>query len=134
MFIALVTQKLTDIVKAYLPDPNTKFPIPRYIALVISVLLSFSLNADILTVFGFHSAIPYLGVVLTGVATSMGASYLNDILGLVNAKASPPQFLESTMLQTYEPPTDVTHHGVLHTADQPATQPVSQERSERGED
>lgn len=49
-------------------------------AIVLAVLLCFSVSADIFTALGINFAIPGLGTLLTGIFASRGSNYVSDIV------------------------------------------------------
>ena len=55
-------------------------------AIGVSVLLAFGLQADLYAALGVSFAIPYLGMVLTGIFASRGSNYLADLITLIQSK------------------------------------------------
>lgn len=49
-------------------------------SLVVSVLVCFSTNLDILKLVNINSSIPFLGIILTGILVSRGSSFIHDLL------------------------------------------------------
>lgn len=58
-----------------------KTAVTQICAIVVSVLLCFVLNADIFLALNIEVAVPYFGIVLTGIFCSRGANYISDFIG-----------------------------------------------------
>lgn len=58
----------------------------KWVALVLSVLVSVVYRLDLLGNFGLIASIPFVGFVVTGVVISGGSNYLNDFIGLIRSK------------------------------------------------
>lgn len=52
----------------------------QVVAIVVSVLLCFLGGADIFGILDVELAVPWAGVLLTGILASRGANYVNDLI------------------------------------------------------
>lgn len=52
----------------------------KIVAIVIAVFLAIAANKDLYALVGVTFAIPYVGMVLTGIAISRGSNYLADLV------------------------------------------------------
>lgn len=57
----------------------------KIVAIVIAVFLAIAANKDLYAIVGVTFAIPYVGLVLTGIAISRGSNYLADLVRLFQA-------------------------------------------------
>lgn len=56
-------------------------------SIVVGVLVAFTYGLDLFAVLGFDAAVPYVGIVLTGLVFSRGANYVADILSRIKDAA-----------------------------------------------
>ena len=54
-------------------------------AIAVALFICFVLNADLFVALGIKLAIPYVGIVLTGIFCSRGANYISDLIGKLHA-------------------------------------------------
>lgn len=81
--LAIVTEALVEYVKSIgkaLIGGDKKTAITQISAIVVSVLLCFAAGADLFQVAGIEFAVPWVGVLLTGILGSRGANYLSDFV------------------------------------------------------
>ena len=76
---ALVEYFLGIVPSAYKP----------YAAGVLGVLLCVAYGADLLTLLGLVSPVPYIGSVLTGLLISRGSNVFNDMISRLNVIRTP---------------------------------------------
>ena len=57
-----------------------KTAVTQLFAIVLGVLICFATGADLFAVVGVAFAVPWLGVVLTGIIISRGANYVSDFV------------------------------------------------------
>ena len=53
------------------------------VSIALGIVLSFAYDLDLLYIFGLESAMPYVGVILTGVLLSRGSNYIADLVKLL---------------------------------------------------
>ena len=58
-----------------------KTAVTQLCAIVVSVIICFVLGADMFVALGIKVAVPYVGIVLTGIFCSRGANYISDLIG-----------------------------------------------------
>ena len=59
---------------------NGKVSIDRVGSLVVSILICFGTDVDILKVLDIKENMPYLGVIMTAILISRGSNFMHDLL------------------------------------------------------
>lgn len=59
---------------------NGKMQWQVLVALTIGELFAFNYQVDLLAIFGAGGAVPYVGILATGVFLSRGAGYINELV------------------------------------------------------
>lgn len=55
-------------------------------ALIVGIVLAFTLNIDFFEVVGFTPAINYIGIISSGIIVSRGGNFIHDLLSKVGTK------------------------------------------------
>lgn len=76
VFLAAVTESIVEYAGRDIPAR-----LKPYFAIVISVVVCVLYQADILSLLGLVSPMPFVGSVLTGLLSARGAGWLNDFAG-----------------------------------------------------
>jgi hypothetical protein len=95
VFLAFLVETIWEIVKRVIP---AKIKIPDWLDVVgsmtVGLLLAFGAKADLVALLGFQLSIPYLGIIITGLAMSRGSNFMHDLFGSVSQiyqnKKNPP--------------------------------------------
>ncbi|OLP64409.1 hypothetical protein BACPU_26340 [Bacillus pumilus] len=75
--VALLTETLTDIVKASLPDNKINGKITYFTSNLVGVLLAFAFNLNLFNLTGYGE---YVSIVFAGLLASRGANYVNGFV------------------------------------------------------
>lgn len=78
--IAITIEGLISLAKEIVVDKKVDWR--KIVAIVIAVFLAIAANKDLYAMVGVTFTIPYVGLVLTGIAISRGSNYLADLLKL----------------------------------------------------
>jgi hypothetical protein len=95
IFLAFLTETVWEIVKRLVPA-KVKIPdsVDVFGSMAVGLLLAFGAKADLLAVLGVPLDVPYLGIIITGLAISRGSNFMHDLLGSVSQiyqdKKNPP--------------------------------------------
>ena len=76
--MSFVTVSIYDIIKSFYK--NNKIDINAIVTAIIGVILSVAAQLDVFALLGINFAIPYLGMVLTGLVISKGSNYVYDFI------------------------------------------------------
>lgn len=79
--ISLVIESVWESLKMIWQDG--KLCTDRLGALITSLLICIGIKLDLLELLGVNNAIPYLGVILTGVLVSRGSNFIHDLLARI---------------------------------------------------
>lgn len=84
LVLAVLTEAVTELVKN-IKDNGWNFP--RLSALVFGQVVAWGTGLDLLALVGVTGAdwLPYVGIVLTGLALSRGANYVHDLWDRIGA-------------------------------------------------
>ncbi len=86
LFIALLTETLSEIIKDLLPYHTAK-KISKYISVIVALFLSIGYKIDLFYIFNMEFQIPYVGYLFSGLICSRGANYVHNFLGHANIKS-----------------------------------------------
>lgn len=81
IIIAMIAEAVWETLKMIWQDG--KVSIDKIGALVVSLVLAFSVRLNIFELFGVQMYIPMLGTFLTGVLISRGSNFVHDILASI---------------------------------------------------
>jgi len=76
--LAVIVEALTEVTKRI----SDKIPTQIY-TIFWGIAVCLICDADILTLIGGQSRIPFAGSILTGILMSRGSNYINDLLNLL---------------------------------------------------
>lgn len=76
IFIGFLTEAVTEIVKQYFLNQNSKDKFLPFVSLVIALLLTFAMNVSIFE--SSQTFAYYLGVVVCALVASRGSSYVHN--------------------------------------------------------
>ena len=83
---AVVEAVVTLLMSVYTPDTSKPFLERINLKLILSIgvglLLAFGFNADMLIALGLPTAVPPIGLVLTGLLLGRGSNFVHDIVKL----------------------------------------------------
>lgn len=78
--IAITIESLISLAKEIIVDKKVDWK--KIAAIVVAIFLVIAANKDLYALVGVEFTIPYVGLVLTGLAVSRGSNYLADLLKL----------------------------------------------------
>lgn len=78
VMIALIAESVWETLK--MTWQEGKVSVDRIGALIVALVLCVGVKLDILVLLGINAAIPFLGVILTGVLISRGSNFVHDLL------------------------------------------------------
>jgi hypothetical protein len=110
--LAFLVETFWEIVKRVIPG-NVKIPdwVDVMGSLAIGLLLAFDAKADLLALLGLQFNIPYLGIIITGLAISRGSNFMHDLIGSVSkiyqSKKNPPLTGEVLTISASEVPPNI---------------------------
>lgn len=70
----------SKVIGKVLSAGKRKIAITYILAIIVSIVLCFSADADIYTALGVPFQWPYIGVALTGIFASRGANFVSDLV------------------------------------------------------
>lgn len=76
--ISLLAESVWETLK--MTWQNGKVSIDRVGSLVVSILICFGTDVDILKVLDIKENMPYLGVIMTAILISRGSNFMHDLL------------------------------------------------------
>lgn len=76
--LAVVVEATVTYVQEWFVNKN--FNWKQILAAIFGVIVAIGYNLDFIAMFGLHSVIPYLGVILTGLAISRGSNFIADLV------------------------------------------------------
>lgn len=76
--LAVVVEATVAYVQEWFVNKN--FNWKQILAAVFGIIVAVGYNLDFIALFGLESTIPYLGVVLTGLAISRGSNFIADLV------------------------------------------------------
>lgn len=82
-FLSLIDEYLVKELKPLIPE--TEYPVPLLLALVIGVILSFLTGADFFVAIGLEVQYPIVSRTLTGVLIGGGSSALHELIAKLRA-------------------------------------------------
>lgn len=77
MFVAVLTESLTEVVKNAMPNGVVRDRVTYAVSIVIGVVLSFSFDLNIFGLEGFGG---YVAIVSAGLIASRGANFVNGFV------------------------------------------------------
>lgn len=81
MVIALLAENIWENLK--MVWQKGKISIDRIGALVVSIIVSLSIQLDIFSILNFGISVPFVGSFLTGILISRGANVIHDLLNKI---------------------------------------------------
>jgi hypothetical protein len=76
---AIIVESLIEILKGFINDDKT--PNLKLIGgAILGVVLAINCDFDILGILGLNNAIPYFGIVCTGILMSRGSNVVHDLI------------------------------------------------------
>lgn len=83
LFLAIIVEYIVNLIKPLIPD--TDYPIPLVISLVVGVALAMLVQVDILTALGFDPIGSWVGCIVTGLVAGGGSSGVHELLAKLRA-------------------------------------------------
>ena len=78
ILMAIVIEGVVTYVKEWFVDKKVAWQ--QVLSVVLGILVAIGYGADLFTLFGLASSIPYLGTTLTGVLIARGSNYIFDLI------------------------------------------------------
>lgn len=76
--LSIIAEYLTSVIKPLLPE--TQYPVPLLITLVISVTLAVACKVDLLSDVGLNSSLATLSYIVSGLAAAGGSKATHELL------------------------------------------------------
>ena len=86
VFLAIIIEYIVNIVKPIFPD--TSYPIPLIISLILGVGLGLLVRVDLLTAIGFQPVNQMVSYVITGLMASGGSTAVHELISKLRASRS----------------------------------------------
>lgn len=84
VFLAVIVEGIITYIKEFFV--NGKFQWQMLISIAAGILVSAAYGADVLTLAGLTTPVPYLGNILTGILISRGSNYVFDLVKSVQTE------------------------------------------------
>lgn len=84
VILGILVEAVVDTFKLLWEDGG--FVLGRGAALVVGLILAFTLNIDLLAKVGLNPRFDIVGIILTGIIISRGGNYVHDFLGRVKGE------------------------------------------------
>lgn len=81
VIVAILVESLTEIVKSLFE--NGEFSTSVFISIILGLILSFTVELDLLKVVGLDPILPFVGTVASGFIVSRGANAVHDLISKV---------------------------------------------------
>ncbi len=79
--VAVLVESLTEIIKSLFEGGSLNKSV--FISIILGLILSSTVNLDLLRVVGLDPIIPYVGILASGFIVSRGANAVHDLIGRV---------------------------------------------------
>lgn len=85
LILAGLTEAITELAKSISDSFKNGLDFPKLLALLFGQVVAWGTSVDLLALVGIEGAgwLPYVGIILTGLAVSRGANFLHDLLDRV---------------------------------------------------
>jgi hypothetical protein len=80
LFLAIITEYLTNLIKPLIPKHETEYPITLLISLVLGIILALLLEVDFFAAIGMPSVNDYAAKVFTGIIASGGSTAVHELI------------------------------------------------------
>lgn len=83
VIVSFVVETLTNLVKVVYDPEKRMVNVDVLAAGVVGILVALAFDFDVFRLLGVHTALPYLGHVITGLLFTRGANVLHDLIALI---------------------------------------------------
>ena len=83
ILLSVIVEYLVNVIKPLVPE--TDYPIPLVISLVIGIALAVVVKADILTAVGFSPSYLIISYIVTGLIVSGGSTAVHELIAKLRA-------------------------------------------------
>jgi len=83
ILLSVIVEYLVNVIKPLIPE--TDYPIPLVISLVIGIALAVVVKADILTAVGFSPSYLIISYIVTGLIVSGGSTAVHELIAKLRA-------------------------------------------------
>ncbi len=83
ILLAIIVEYIVNLIKPLMPETN--YPVPLVISLVIGIALAVVVKADILTAVGFNPEYLIISYIVTGLIVSGGSTAVHELIAKLRA-------------------------------------------------
>ena len=83
ILLSVIVEYLVNVIKPLIPESD--YPIPLVISLVIGIVLAVVVKADILTAVGFSPSYLIISYIVTGLIVSGGSTAVHELIAKLRA-------------------------------------------------
>ena len=83
ILLSVIVEYLVNVIKPLVPESD--YPIPLVISLVIGIVLAVVVKADILTAVGFSPSYLIISYIVTGLIVSGGSTAVHELIAKLRA-------------------------------------------------
>ena len=83
ILLAIIVEYIVNLIKPLMPE--TSYPVPLVISLVIGIALAVVVKADILTAVGFNPEYLIISYIVTGLIVSGGSTAVHELVAKLRA-------------------------------------------------
>jgi hypothetical protein len=101
-FATIITLSIiAEALVEYLTSPLASFPsyLKAYAGMLFGVVLCVVYGADMLALLGYHTDLPYIGAVLTGLLIGRGSNIANDLISRINVVPAPAEHVDAVVTE-----------------------------------
>lgn len=85
--VAIIVEGLTEYIKASFPKISDNTQVIFFVTVALGIGIALLTGADVFSVIGIETRVPYIGEILTGCLTARGSNYMFDLMARIsNAK------------------------------------------------
>lgn len=84
IIVATLVESLTEIVKSLYE--NGEFNNSVFISIILGLVLSFTVDLDLLRVVGLDPILPFVGTIASGFIVSRGANAVHDLISKIRGE------------------------------------------------
>lgn len=78
--VAIIVEGLTEYIKASFPKISDNTQVIFLITVALGIGIALLTGADVFSVIGIETRVPYIGEILTGCLTARGSNYIFDLI------------------------------------------------------
>lgn len=86
VIMSVLIEAVITYAKTWVVEKKIKWQ--QIVAVIFGILISLSYNLDIPALVGFESAVPYVGMIITGILVSRGSNYVYELFNIIKTKST----------------------------------------------